>query len=205
MLLNIMTIDLRSGDTISDELSQKEPKTPSVWAWIKEDYKRYRGEVNRPGFKALFMQRIGADRLNRSFFMRKLMGVFYRYAHRYVRNHYGIEIHDTTQVGHGVMIGHQGGIVIHEYAKIGDRVVLRQNVTIGAAGEWHKDKAPVIEDDVDIGAGAVIIGKVVVGKGAKIGPNAVVMTDIPPGALVMAPPPRVMKFPAKKSEGESNT
>ena len=165
---------------------------------ILEDYKHYGGKINLPGFRALLVQRLGAERIGRHFIVRKAWGFLYRVAKHFIRNVYGIEVHDTTQIGRRVKFGHQGGIVIHEHAKIGDDVTIRQGVTIGAAGEWNENTAPTIEPGVDIGAGVVIIGKVVVGAGSKIGPNAVIMSDIPPGSLVMAPPPRVLKF--KKNE-----
>ena len=77
---------------------------------------------------------------------------------------------------------------------IGDDVVIRQNTTFGIAQhatglrDW-----PVIGDGVDIGVGAAILGRVDVGRGAKIGANAVVLKDIPAGAVAVGVPARIVK------------
>jgi serine O-acetyltransferase len=84
---------------------------------------------------------------------------------------------------HPVWLPHPYGITIHCGAVIGRNVVLMQQVTIG--GRYDDNRAPVIEDDVFIGAGARIIGPIRVGRGAKIGANAVVFKDVPPGATVV--------------------
>ena len=90
------------------------------------------------------------------------------------------------QRGHGIVIGHNGcGIVINEKAKIGNDVTIFQNVTIGGRKE---SSAPVIGDNVMIGAGAVIIGDVTIGNDAKIGANAVVLQDVPDHATAVGVP-----------------
>ena len=91
-----------------------------------------------------------------------------------------------TEIGPSVSFGHKMGIVISRTAKIGARVKIRHFVTIGSGGA-------VIEDDVQIGAGAKIIGNVRIGKMARIGANAVVVDDVPPGASVVGVPARIVK------------
>jgi serine O-acetyltransferase len=108
--------------------------------------------------------------------------------YRYVRNHYGIELPATTIVGRRVLIGHQSGIVIHGRAVIGDECVLRQNVTIGAA--IIQDAAPTLGRRVQVGTGAVIVGGVTIGDDTRIGPNVVIMTDVPSGVTVFVDRPR---------------
>jgi len=125
--------------------------------------------------------------------LRAPLSVLYRFLHRWVRNYYGIELHYTAKVGERVVIAHQGGIVIHEFAEIGNECVIRQGVTLGAAGQYLKGEAPKLGRGVTLGAGAVVMGNVKIGDGAKIGPNAVVMTDVPAGALAVAPPARVIQ------------
>jgi acyl carrier protein len=105
---------------------------------------------------------------------------------------YGVDLPWRAQVGRRLKIGHVGGIVISHEAIIGDDCLIRQNVTIGAAG--HDGGSPRIGDRVEIGAGAVIIGNISVGDGALIGPNVVVSTDIPAGARVVAPAPRLFSL-----------
>ena len=97
----------------------------------------------------------------------------------------------SVRIGRGVILGYQGlGIVIHRRAVIGDRVNVGANVTIGGRGAYRE--VPVIEDDVLIGAGEKILGPVRVGKGARVGANAVVLHDVPPGATVVGIPARVV-------------
>lgn len=161
---------------------------------IREDW-RYNGEEwTRPGFRALAMYRFGVWRMTiKSRLLRAPLSVLYRFLHRWVRNHYGIELHYTAKVGRRVVIAHQGAIVIHEFAEIGNECVIRQGVTIGAAGQYLVGEAPKLGRGVTLGAGAVVMGNITIGDGARIGPNAVVMTDVPAGALAVAPPARVIQ------------
>jgi serine O-acetyltransferase len=125
------------------------------------------------------------------------MTLLYRMMQRHVRNHYGIEMYDTATIGRRLEIGHQGAIVIHEYAVIGNDCTIRQAVTIGAAGSWSATTAPILGDHVDVGAGAKILGKIKVGDNTRIGPNVVLMTDLPAGAIAFVEPPRVLHLKAR--------
>lgn len=93
-------------------------------------------------------------------------------------------------VGKDVRFAYSGlGTVVHARARIGDRVKVAQNVTIGGrAGHYE---VPVIEDDVEIGAGACILGPVVIGRGARIGANAVVLVHVAAGAIAVGVPAQV--------------
>jgi serine O-acetyltransferase len=86
--------------------------------------------------------------------------------------------------GRTVIMPHPYGIIVHSKARIGDRVVIMQQVTIGIRGHGVNE-APVIEDEVYIGAGAKVLGGIRVGHGAVIGANAVVTRDVPPRATVV--------------------
>lgn len=109
---------------------------------------------------------------------------------------YGIEIGNLVELGDGVNFAHTLGIVIGGNAKVGARVKFLGNNTVGTA----KDNGyPVIEDDVVVGCGARILGPIRVGKGALIGANAVVVTDVPPYAIVAGIPAKVIKY-AKPGE-----
>jgi serine O-acetyltransferase len=83
------------------------------------------------------------------------------------------------------------GTVIHARAVIGDRVVIGPGVVIG--GRSHIFEVPVIEDDAEIGVGAKVLGPVRIGRGAVVGANAVVLDDVPPGAVVVGIPARVLR------------
>ncbi|WP_218511018.1 serine O-acetyltransferase EpsC [Variovorax sp. dw_308] len=107
--------------------------------------------------------------------------------------HTGIDIHPGAQIGAGFFIDHGTGVVIGETAVLGERVRLYQNVTLGAKrfptdADGHLKKGlprhPVLEDDVVIYAGATILGRVTIGKGATVGGNVWVTQDVPPGCSV---------------------
>lgn len=162
---------------------------PGFWTIVKEDLKR-NFDWTRPGFRAVFAYRVAAwaEKL-RNPVARKLWRRFAKSMLRFVRNRYGIELYGTARIGRRLLIGHQSGIVIHEYAIIGDDVLIRQGVTMGIAREYGKaaspENAPTIGDRVDIGAGAIIMGNVKIGNDVKIFPNAVVMTDVPANSTVI--------------------
>ncbi|MET0340718.1 MAG: serine O-acetyltransferase EpsC [Polyangiales bacterium] len=101
---------------------------------------------------------------------------------------FGVEVGKDVHMGAGVMLVHTVGTVIGGDARIGARVRLMGNNTIGTARD---NGYPVIEDDVVVGAGARILGPVRVGKGARIGANAVVLSDVPAGALAVGIPAKI--------------
>ena len=107
---------------------------------------------------------------------------------------FGIVLPPSAQLGRQVLLSYQGlGIVIHRRAVIGDRCVIRQGVTIGNKGRSDPYGAPVIGDDVDIGANAVIVGRITVGNGARIAAGAMVAKDVPPGALAIGNPASIVE------------
>ena len=160
---------------------------------VREDWKTNHRDWTSPGFRALLAYRLGAWRLTRPPLLRKALYYPTRTLLRYARNQYGIELHATANIGRRVTIAHQGGIVVHPSATIGDDVVIRQSCTVGAATFDSYDRAPVLEDDVHLGAGAVVVGGVRVGRGARIGPNAVVLRNVPPKSLVFTPQSRLIE------------
>ena len=104
----------------------------------------------------------------------------------------GIEIHPGATIGRRVFIDHGMGIVIGETAEIGDDSTLYHGVTLGGTS-WNKGKRhPTLARGVVIGAGAKVLGPVLVGDGAKIGSNAVVVRDVPPGATAVGIPARIV-------------
>lgn len=100
----------------------------------------------------------------------------------------GADIPLNCRIGGGLLLPHPNGIVIHPGAEIGPNCLLFQQVTIG--GGPHG--APILEGHVDVGAGAKILGAVRIGRHAKIGANAVVLTDVPAGATAVGVPARIL-------------
>ena len=96
----------------------------------------------------------------------------------------GIEIHPAAKIGKFLFIDHGMGVVIGETAVIGDNVTIFHGVTLGGKGNGDT-RHPTIEDDVMIGAGAVLLGAIVIGQGARIGANAVVTKSVPAGTQVI--------------------
>jgi serine O-acetyltransferase len=102
----------------------------------------------------------------------------------------GIEIHPGAQLGRRLLIDHGMGVVIGETAVVGDNVTLYQQVTLGGVSLDPGKRHPTVEDDVVIGAGAAVLGPLIIGKGARVGSNAVVLKDVAPGATVVGIPAR---------------
>jgi len=109
---------------------------------------------------------------------------------------YGIEIGNEIELGDGVNFAHTLGTVIGGTSKVGARVKFMGNNTVGTAKD---NGCPVIEDDVVVGCGARILGPIRIGKGAFIGANAVVLTDVPAGAVASGIPARI-HMPRDKSD-----
>ena len=102
----------------------------------------------------------------------------------------GIEIHPGAQIGRRLFIDHGMGVVIGETAEIADDVLIYHGVTLGGLSGSPGKRHPTIEASVSIGAGAQVLGPITVGKGARIGANAVVTRDVPPDCTVVGIPAR---------------
>lgn len=105
----------------------------------------------------------------------------------------GIEIHPAAFIGKGLLIDHGSGVVIGETAIIGDDCTLFHGVTLGGRGNAKGKRHPTLYNGVFVGAGAKILGNIEIGNNAKIGANAVVLTDVPDGATAVGVPARIVK------------
>jgi serine O-acetyltransferase len=133
-----------------------------------------------PGFHALVLYRLAHWLWERRWL------VLGRFISNVARTLTGIEIHPGAKIGRRLFIDHGVGVVIGETAEIGDDVTLYQGVTLGGTKLHRGKRHPTIEDGVIVSAGAKVLGGFTVGKGARIGPNAVVRTEVPPGGRVVA-------------------
>jgi serine O-acetyltransferase len=156
---------------------------------MREDWEVHGRDPMQPGLQAMLLHRYAAWRLGLPAGpRRKALSAIRHVLWTFVKNVYGIEVHDTARIGRRVRIEHQGAIVIDGDVVIGDGCLIRHNVTIGLAEEGGA--APRIGQNVHIAPGAVVAGDITIGDRARIGPNAVVIVDVPAGATAFAPPAR---------------
>lgn len=107
---------------------------------------------------------------------------------------FAVVLPPSAKLGRNVLLGYSGlGIVIHARCVIGSGVSIGTNVTIGGRNNLHG--VPIIEDRVEIGSGAKILGPITIGQGAKIGANAVVLCDVPENCTYVGIPARAVKAP----------
>jgi serine O-acetyltransferase len=104
----------------------------------------------------------------------------------------GITIGVSAKIGRRLVIEHSGAIVVHGDAVIGDDCIIRQGVTIGNRRISGPLDAPHLGNRVNVGAGAKILGAVRIGDDAEIGANAVVLVDVPAGAIAVGVPARII-------------
>lgn len=102
----------------------------------------------------------------------------------------GIEIHPAAQIGRGLFIDHGMGVVIGETAEVGNDVLLFHGVTLGGVSMSPGKRHPTIGNNVQIGAGAKVLGPVTVEDGAKVGANAVLVKNLPQGHVAVGVPSR---------------
>lgn len=145
-----------------------------------------------PGFHAVL-----AHRLSHALWLRgwRVLGRVVSQLARWVT---GIEIHPGATIGRRLFIDHGMGVVIGETAEVGDDVTMYQDITLGgtspsvnSASQVNKKRHPTLHDRVIVGAGAQVLGAITVGAGAKVGANAVVVSDVPAGALVVGIPAKI--------------
>ncbi|HUF19666.1 MAG TPA: serine O-acetyltransferase, partial [Burkholderiales bacterium] len=150
-----------------------------------------------PGFHALLFHRLSS----------RLWCVGLKWLARFVshigRWLTGIEIHPGARIGRRFFIDHGMGVVIGETSEIGDDCTVYHGVTLGGTS-WQKGKRhPTLGNGVVIGAGAKILGPITIGADAKIGSNAVVVRDVPPGATAVGIPARILDDETKASREQT--
>lgn len=139
-----------------------------------------------PGLHALWFHRLAHFLWqHRLFFLARLLSHINRALT-------GIEIHPGAKIGRRFFIDHGMGVVIGETAEIGDDVLLYQGVVLGGTTLEKKKRHPTIEDNVVIGAGAILLGPITIGRGSLVGAGSVVIKSVPQGATVVGVPGRVI-------------
>lgn len=113
----------------------------------------------------------------------------------------GIEIHPAAQIGRRFFIDHGEGVVIGETTIIGDDVLLYQQVTLGGTGNDHGKRHPTIGNHVIIGAGAKVLGDIIIADHVRIGAGSVVIEDVPSHSTVVGVPGRIVQRATVDEEG----
>lgn len=115
------------------------------------------------------------------------------YFYNHITTIYNVDIHPAANIGRSIMLDHATGIVIGETTIIEDNVSIMQAVTLGSTGKNTGNRHPKIKQNVMIGAGAIILGNIEIGTGAKIGAGSVVLHSVPPYSTVTGMPAKLIK------------
>jgi serine O-acetyltransferase len=119
----------------------------------------------------------------------KFMARFFSHLARFCT---GIEIHPGAHIGRRCFIDHGSGVVIGETAELGDDVLLYQGVVLGGTTLEKKKRHPTLGNGVEMGSGAIALGPITIGDGARIGASSVVIRSVPPGVTVVGIPGRAV-------------
>jgi len=140
-----------------------------------------------PGLHALLLHRVA------SFLWRHRVHLPARLLSHVNRFLTGVEIHPGAKIGKGFFLDHGTGVVIGETAEIGDDVLMYQGVVLGGTSLEKRKHHPTIENNVVLGAAAILLGPVTVGEGARVGANSVVVKSVPPSATIVGVPERIVE------------
>ncbi|MBI4825712.1 MAG: cysteine--tRNA ligase [Nitrospirae bacterium] len=140
-----------------------------------------------PGFQAIVLHRLNHKLWNAG------VPVLPRLLANIGRILTGIDIHPGANIAGGFFIDHGMGVVIGETSEIGENVLLYQGVTLGGTGKEKGKRHPTLGNNVVVGAGAKILGAIIIGGHVKIGANSVVLHSVPENSIVVGVPGRVIK------------
>ncbi len=167
-------------------------KIMQLFSNIRSDLSTYQGDWGAQGFWAMIVYRFGRWRYRiRPGIFRKPFSIIYKILYKLVQIICGIELPCEVNVGRNFRIDHFGGIVVSGYASFGDNCVLRNGVTVGLKNIENKT-APNIGNNVNIGAGAKLLGPLKIGDNVDIGANAVVISDVPSNSIAVGIPARII-------------
>lgn len=155
---------------------------------IRADYQAHGRTWASPGFLAMVVYRFGRWRYGiRPAIIRKPLSLIYKVLFKTVQLVTGICLPCEVPVGKNFVIDHFGGIVISGFSTFGDNCRIRTGVVVGLA-RVEDPCAPVIGNDVDIGAGAKVLGRITIGNNVLIGANSVVVRDVPSNSIAVGVP-----------------
>jgi serine O-acetyltransferase len=182
------------------------PPGVGLWALLREDLRTHDNDFLEQGFWAVAVHRFGNWRMGIRFkLVRAPFTLLYRLLFKFVEWTCGITLPYTTKLGRRVRIWHHSGMILHARS-IGDDVHIRHNTTFGVVRRNHNEEIPIIEDRVDLGCGVCVLGAVRVGHDSAVGANSVVLSDVPPHAVVVGAPARVVRTlrPAAEAVGAAS-
>ena len=146
-----------------------------------------------PGLHAIMLYRLSHYLWKKNFFTTaRLISAFGRILT-------GVDIHPAARIGKNLFIDHATGVVIGETAEIGDDVTLYHGVTLGGTSTSQGKRHPTLKNRVIVGAGAKLLGPIIIGDDARIGSNAVVLKDVPDSATAVGVPAQIVRC-RKKTE-----
>lgn len=160
---------------------------------LRTDLSAHRGDWGAQGFWALAVYRFGRWRYGvKPAALRKVFSLSYRVLYKGIQIVTGIELPCEVPIGRNFVIEHSGGIVISGYARFGDNCRIRNGVVVGLS-RVEDPCAPRFGNNVDIGAGAKVLGNITIGNNVLIGANAVVLTDVPDDCIAVGVPAVIKK------------
>jgi serine O-acetyltransferase len=161
-----------------------------MWQDLRRDYVRHGSTLRNPAYWAMAVYRYGRWAMDirglPGWFANKIYGILFLF----VEVTTGILFHREVQVGEGFHLVHSGNIKIHPRVVIGDRCGIMHDVTLGK--NMDRKGVPRLGNDVFIGAGAKVLGPVVLGDGSRVSANSLVLSDVPAGATAVGVPARII-------------
>ena len=159
---------------IKEQFNVIKEKDPSIHTKLEA--------ILTPGFRALLYYKISHYLyLNKQYF-------WARFICELAKRRTGVEIHPGAKIGKRLFIDHGMGVVIGETSVILDDVTIFHGVTLGGTGKEKGKRHPTVMNNVTIGAGAFVLGNIVIGNNVKIGANSVVLKDVLPNKTVVGIP-----------------
>jgi serine O-acetyltransferase len=171
---------------------------------IRADFNAHGRDAGAQGFWAMVIYRFGRWRYGvRPALLRKLCSFIYKVLYKIIQISTGIELPCEAIVGRNFVIDHFGGIIVSGYARFGDNCRIRNGVVVGLR-RVEEPVAPIIGNNVDIGAGAKLLGPIRIGDNSIIGANAVVIEDVPENSIAIGVP-AVVRPRREQSTAASNS
>ena len=177
---------------LPDGKTNMNPEDISFWALVKEDFDTHQRDFFSQGFWMLYIHRFGNWRMTvEPKIVRAPVSLIYKVLNKLTQPLFGMKLDYTVKVGRRVKLEHFGGMILGA-REIGDDVTIRQNTTFGIRSVDDLNAKPVIGKNVDIGAGAVIVGNIHIGDNSVIGANSVVYASVPANSVVSGVPAKII-------------